>query len=311
MNYNDTIEECALSLAKEHAAPSDPALIHYVRLIRYAEDVSETFHYPDLPINPKLPEDRLAFIMKTFETQLNALWTDIPLSLSNDSECCVIPYTGILLMIAVALGYTHLSFQAYTHEISLHIVKAGHTLTNFQTSQLVKCIQSVKNILDLIQGISDRQVQSLCGYNWARLHYLFHLTMELSLGVESPSWDIAMVRDLLPLEVYIDMFCIKLDECSAQISMGEEAGIAPNWFESVATAWRSLKNTYLAELVKRGVIVPQASPVNVPTTTLPPMNSANGIGAGGIGGTFLDFANVDFMSMPWYGGQGAMSQAPF
>lgn len=294
LRYNDLIEEYALQLAEQKALPSDTLLIHHARLIRYAEQVSDAFQYADLPLNPTNSEQQIQFIIKSFDTQLSILWTNISTSLETDSKLTRKSKKEEELTHPVALGYAHLSFNAWTHEIALHIFTPGQPLSTFQTEQLVACLQGVKAVLDLAISTPDRQMQSLCGHNWTRLHYVFHLAMEITLNVDSPSWNIAMVREVLQLELYIDQMCEKYDRCAAQISSGPSNSGELNWFEAISRAWKVLRASYMSELNRRGVMM-QPTPLEM--SPLLPMDTSD---LGAFNSAFMDFANVDFM-MPWYG----------
>lgn len=78
------LEEYAISLASDNAVALDATLIHWVRLIKYAEDVATTLGYSDLSQSAHVPEDKLQFVVKMLEARINKLYSDIPISLIAD-----------------------------------------------------------------------------------------------------------------------------------------------------------------------------------------------------------------------------------
>ena len=122
--------------------------------------------------------------------------------------------------------------------------------------------------------------------------------MELTLSVDSPSWDPNMVHEVLPIEFYIDQFCERLDRNATLITNSH--GSEGNWFQHLATNWRAIRNRYLSELARKGVPVQQAQE---------PEQMLQGIVTGGDigddlsvfnGGFAADFWTFD--SMPPWGG---------
>jgi hypothetical protein len=111
-----------------------------------------------------------------------------------------------------------------------------------------------------------------------------------------------MIREMLPLEVYIEEFCAYIDSNAALITNAEGA-TEGNWFQYFAANWRGVKNHYLNELARKGVLVPQAQ-----TQTqndgiqhrgmIPEEMMADEPGFNAVFST--DFWAVDFIP-PWYG----------
>jgi hypothetical protein len=115
---------------------------------------------------------------------------------------------------------------------------------------LVDCLLSVKQILDAVVALPDRVLQNLMGFNWAKIHYVINLAMELTMGVASPSWSIESVRNIIQLETYLDLFCRRLNSQSSQIHSGADHG---DWFQILAANWAALRRNYLIGLQKKGI----------------------------------------------------------
>jgi hypothetical protein len=200
----------------------------------------------------------------------------------------------------VALKYFHLGFCAFTHEVCLYVLPSapGTPLTTLQVDLLLRSLESTKSIMEESLSMTDRQMQTLPGYSWARLQYLFHLAMELTLSVDSPSWDPNMVHEVLPIEFYIDQFCERLDRNATLITNSHSS--EGNWFQHLATNWRAIRNRYLSELARKGVPVQQAQE---PEQMLQGIVTGGDIGADLSvfnGGFAADFWTFD--SMPPWGG---------
>lgn len=115
-----------------------------------------------------------------------------------------------------------------------------------------------------------------------------------------------MVRELLPLERYIEDFCSRLDRNAAFITNAEKDGSTEgNWFQHLAASWRAIKNQYLNELALKGVLAPQTQTQT--QTQARGMQQREMIAEEmmtdemGFNAAFLvDFWAVDFIP-PWYG----------
>jgi hypothetical protein len=92
MKYRDTLEDYALSLASNPIAPLDATLIHYVRLSKHAEDVCQTFGYLDLPPGPNIADDKMQFLIKSFNARIDSLRSSIPASIINDGKSTLIAH---------------------------------------------------------------------------------------------------------------------------------------------------------------------------------------------------------------------------
>lgn len=92
MKYRDTLEDYALSLASNPIAPLDATLIHYVRLSKHAEDVCQTFGYLDLSPGPSIADDKMQFLIKSFNARIDSLRSSIPTSIINDGKSTLIAH---------------------------------------------------------------------------------------------------------------------------------------------------------------------------------------------------------------------------
>lgn len=296
-------------MAGENAVALDATLIHWVRLIKYAEDVATTFEYSDLSQSAHIPEDKLQFVVKMLEARMNKLYSDIPISLIADGTLALSHSESSLTGSSVALGFTHLTFKAFTYESIIHNIKPRQTLSVNQTAQLVDCLTGVRNIFELVSTLSDQRLCNMCGYHWAHMHYLLYLALELTLGIDSPSWQPAATRQILCLETYLDAFLMRLDRNSLLIRGSVDDG---NWFAVVAAAWRNMRTTYVNGMATHGIIV---GPAGVSSTGMnaTALNDGGGSAQASIPGNvnaqlmndaFADF-DVDFMPGEWSFGTGA------
>jgi hypothetical protein len=186
--------------------------------------------------------------------------------------------------------------QAYTLEVGLYNISST-TLTPFRMSVLFDCLLSVKQTLDMLLALPNQSLQSMMGYNWAKIHYIINLALELTLGITSPSWSIESTRNIIQLETYIDLLCRRLTELSSQIHTGGEHG---DWFQMLVASWASLNQTLLLGLQRKGIQVGE------------PDLRTSGIGNGIISGAQpglpqhgnalygnADFSSIDFMFHDW------------
>jgi hypothetical protein len=76
--YSEYLETCALSLQNESHVASDRNLIHYLRLIYIAEEITDTFNYADRSDDfPVLSDERIKFCVKEFDRQVNKTRTKL------------------------------------------------------------------------------------------------------------------------------------------------------------------------------------------------------------------------------------------
>lgn len=235
LKYTPYLEECALTLRRESSLPSDEILIHFVRLIHHAENVCDTFDYDSTHSVPHIPEEQLQFYVRSFNATLDSITAQIPAFLAKNTMLA----TYILLV------------SAYTHEIGLHGLSAQPTTLSIpRTTILIECLGAVKKVLDTVANLSDADFRSLLGFNWARVHYTLNLAIELSLGIESPSWSLESVRGIVALESYIDIFVKRLELHSDMVSKKHGDG---DWFSFLAAQWAGLRRNYVEGMRRRGV----------------------------------------------------------
>lgn len=249
LRYSPYLLECATSLPLETGLVSDEFLIHYVRLVHHAEQVCDTFNYDSssslsgVSINGTLPEEQLAFYVRTFNASYAAIIAQISPHFANSTM----------------LATYSLMVSAYTQEIGLHGLSSSsnNTLSITRTQILTTCLITIRRILDIVTNLTPLEFLTLPGFSWARTHYILNLASELSTSIVSPSWDIESVRGIIQLETYIDAYVARLEEQSRIIEKGgetrEEKG--KDWFAFLAVQWRKVRREYIEGLAKRGIIV--------------------------------------------------------
>jgi hypothetical protein len=222
-------------LISETGVPSDAVLIHYVRLAHYAECVCDAFGYNSTQQTRSIPDEHLQFYVRSFDSQLENLKSQIPPFLAKDSMLS----TSIVLV------------TAYTREIGLHgLSSSPTTLSIHRTTILIDCLSAVKSVLDIVTTLPETDFRYLMGSNWARIHYTLEISIELSLGIESPSWSIEFVRGIIALETYIDIFTKRLEHQSSLVN--KKAGES-DWFQFLATQWAGLRHKYVDGMRARGI----------------------------------------------------------
>lgn len=248
LRYTPYLLECATSLPIESGLPSDEILIHYVRLVHHAEQVSDTFNYDSasssavgIGAGGVIGEEQLAFYVRTFNASFAAITAQIPARFANSTM----------------LATYSLMVSAYTQEIGLHgFSTSGSTSDNVlsitRTTILIDCLVTVRKVLDIVMNLTPLEFNTLFGFSWARTHYILNLACELSIGIDSPSWSVESVRSIIELEVYIDAYVARLEEQSKSVSRrdGEK-----DWFAFMAVQWKKLRNEYVEGMRRRGVVV--------------------------------------------------------
>lgn len=236
LRYTPYLEECASTLLRERAVPSDEIFIHYVRLIHHAEDVCDTFGYDSSRDGmAHIAEPQIQFYVRSFNATLETIKADIPQRFALNTMLST---------------YSHM-VSAYTQEIGLHGLGPQPGILSIpRTAILVDCLMSVKMVLDSVATLTDIQFYTLLGFNWARVHYVLNLGLELSIGIESPSWSMESVRSIVELESYIDIFVRRLDEHSGLVHKkdGEK-----DWFDFLSQQWKQLRRNYVEGMRRKGV----------------------------------------------------------
>jgi hypothetical protein len=82
--YSQYLEDCALSLCEDKRAPSDPTLIHYVRLLRISSDVYTTFDHGGQDNVHEMNDDKVRSLVKVLERQLAEWRSSLPITVSED-----------------------------------------------------------------------------------------------------------------------------------------------------------------------------------------------------------------------------------
>ena len=204
-------------------------------------------------------------------------------------------------MIIATFRHLYLIIRAYTYEAVLHTVTTA-PLTILQTGMLLNCVDHVRQMLEVVSNLTDRQIQNLPGYGWGRIYYSIKLAVELTLGIDSSSWDVNSVRQMLQLEVYVNQFCERINALSNHISGDNRNG---NWYRVICTQWRNECSQYLTQLSHKGVLVSQPR-VERPGSGME--NEIQGINTADVGGFespggFFDFNTIDFIPRTWFWSQ--------
>lgn len=144
--------------------------------------------------------------------------------------------------------------EAHTYEIGLY-GPIDSPLSVFRVNFLFDCLLTAKNYFDAILASPQEDMQDWSTIEWSRLHYCITLVINLTIGIQSPSWDIASVRQTIKLESYLELICQRVTHALRSISVtGDES----NTFAFFLLQWDIAKNRYQIGLRRRGLELPAA-----------------------------------------------------
>ncbi|KAH8692043.1 hypothetical protein BGW36DRAFT_464621 [Talaromyces proteolyticus] len=247
MKYTSYLEDCAVSIATEYQVLSDLTLPHYLRIARYFELVGDAFGY-NLPNNnqDKLSEETIQFYIRSFDSQLQEL-----------VKSATQPMNTILTL-------WHRVADIYTHEIGLYgIVESNISIK--QTEILFNCTTAAHKFLDSVLIATKKDVDYWPTFLLSQIHYTVTIVTKLTLGVRSPTWNAAEVRNIIKLELYINEICHSLlpssHEPSHQLPQQIRAQNDPlyEWQEFITSQWHIAKARYSEGLKDLGILIAEPS----------------------------------------------------
>lgn len=71
------MEECALTLQRERAVPSDTALHYYLRLLHLSEEIASAFNYGNARVDQSLSESKIKLCVSEFDRQIAKIRNDL------------------------------------------------------------------------------------------------------------------------------------------------------------------------------------------------------------------------------------------
>ncbi|KAI9836986.1 MAG: hypothetical protein M1819_000635 [Sarea resinae] len=232
LKFTDYIQDCASSLEAERQVPSDAMIVHYIRLMRHADEVCETFGYNDSDQSQMMSEEKIHLYVNSFGAKLESIKANQPLTFSQEPHC-VIRY--------------HL-LQIYTHEIGLHENLQTSSPSVHRTAILYDCLIHAKSYFEAVLALSREDMYSWTTRQWAWLNYVIKLVSRVSLCADSPAWNINVAQSVMRLDAFLEPLCVRLKELCALISLVEGAS---SWYHNLMVQWEIAKSHYQADSIRQ------------------------------------------------------------
>lgn len=228
MGYNEYFQACAMSLGAEKQIPSDADLLYLLQFSHEAEQVYDTFTYTESSGPHHMNDERMQVYINVFSSRINEWRLTLPSSLSNDGKYQHLPKYVLWNDHATVRQKLWLSiFEAFTREIGLYGISKISTPSMPRVTILLDSLMHVTNYLDTLLTIPISGFASLTSAEWSLINYAILLTMNISVGIQSPIWNIEVARSTIKLEIYIDALSVRLKELSSTVVSAD--GLT-NWY---------------------------------------------------------------------------------
>ena len=90
LTYTRYLHKCATSLGADQQHPSDLVLSQYVQQLRIVEDVTKLFEHGSSEVMHDMSDGKIQLLLNAFIRQLSDWRTQLPKSVVNNCESCVV-----------------------------------------------------------------------------------------------------------------------------------------------------------------------------------------------------------------------------
>ncbi|KAK0284189.1 hypothetical protein LTR35_005904 [Friedmanniomyces endolithicus] len=217
LRVSSYVRECVEYLHRSlDALPSDRILVHWLRLVMIAEEVSVSFSYDDPGGIASITELRAQLMLKDFEKRLTAWWGSVPME-DRHGNLTIMYYTNRLFLHEIALHVDHSpeDFRApYQMGTITHPPPAAHAglggdpevPTQILAEAIAECINSSHAVLNAFFAMDVDGLRALPVFGYVRVTFAAFALAKLCLSAAHPEARLYRVvnRRALNVESYMD-----------------------------------------------------------------------------------------------------------
>ncbi|KAK5688772.1 hypothetical protein LTS10_000750 [Elasticomyces elasticus] len=212
LRVSSYVRECVEYMERSSdAIPTDRTIVHWVRLVMIAEEISVSFSYDDPGGVASIADLSTQLMVKDFDKRLNAWWSSVP-----ETDGCggltVMFYTVRLYLHELALHMDHSpeDFRAPYQMGTIHPTtsRAGESdvPTQVLAESIAELIASSHALLNTFFAMDVNSLRTLPVFGYVRISFAAFVLAKLCLSASHPDSRIYQVLDrrALKVESYMD-----------------------------------------------------------------------------------------------------------
>ncbi|KAL7936847.1 hypothetical protein V8C35DRAFT_293977 [Trichoderma chlorosporum] len=180
LSYNQYLDECASSLAAAGQYYSDVFLVHHVRALHIGEQISHTFDHGSKEVVDNMSDERLQFLVQTFEKQLD----DLQKALPTDFSALGVPQEVATRQISELRGFYN-RCRASIYEPGLYGLLEKQVPSLVRVSMIYECFSSCMKFLSSCLETPLEQMTGWTTMDWRCLNFFVMLAFRSSLILET------------------------------------------------------------------------------------------------------------------------------
>ncbi|KAK1080939.1 hypothetical protein LTR33_005108 [Friedmanniomyces endolithicus] len=212
LRVSSYVRECVEYLHRSpDALPRDRILVHWLRLVMIAEEVSVSFSYDDPGGIASITELRAQLMLKDFEKRLSAWWASVPIE-DRHGNLTIMYYTNRLFLHEIALHVDHSpeDFRApyqmgtITHPPPAPNAGPGgdpEVPTQTLAEAIAECITSSHAVLNAFFAMDVDGLRALPVFGYVRVTFAAFALAKLCLSAAHPEARLHRVVDRRALQV--------------------------------------------------------------------------------------------------------------
>ncbi|OAL30291.1 hypothetical protein AYO20_08769 [Fonsecaea nubica] len=219
LTYTQYLDDCASSLAADPQHPSDTTLVHYVRTLRLAEEVTYHFDHGSKEKVGELTDEKVQILVRALSRQL------------EDWKAALPP--GMFNMNRIQRGYY--SIRSYMREVGLYGLLQGQVPSATRVSIIYDCFNGIMKFLSLALESSLEDLADWTAVDWRSVNFAIMLSTKSSIILDSAYASTEASQRAAWLDKCLDTLCqraqelhrLKNDDCS--------------YFQKLANEWANMK----------------------------------------------------------------------
>ncbi|OAP61373.1 hypothetical protein AYL99_03576 [Fonsecaea erecta] len=268
LTYTQYLEDCAASLAADPQYPSDTTLIHMIRTLRVAEEITYTFDHGSKEKVGELNDEKIALLVRALSKQIEDWKAALPPgAFSIGKPLPVRLETGLLAhsisVIPGRLQRFYYSSKAYMREVGLYGLLQGQVPSATRVSIIYDCFHCTMKYLSTVVDCPLDEMADWTALDWRAMNFLIMLSTKSSIVLDSAYVSTEASQRAAWLGKVLDMLCeraqelhrLKNDSCS--------------YFQKISNEWANMK-TYHQSCLQRSLSSSTATNNAQLSTQLPP-----------------------------------------
>ncbi|OQU97426.1 hypothetical protein CLAIMM_03358 [Cladophialophora immunda] len=219
LTYTQYLEDCASSLAADPQHPSDTTLIHQIRTLRVAEEITYTFDHGSKEKVGELTDEKIQILVRALSRQIDEWKVSLP--------------HGAFSIGRIQRSYY--SARAYMREVGLYGLLQGQVPSVIRVSIIYDCFNCTMKFLSSALECPLDEMADWTALDWRALNFVIMLSTKSSIILDSAYVSTEASQRAAWLGKCLDTLCqraqelhrLKTDDCS--------------YFQKMSNEWANMK----------------------------------------------------------------------